>query len=58
MRRIRRAGTAVHPDAEIAVSSSHLLRVTLPEAKIAAFMQEARRELAAGHDVLANEWFR
>jgi hypothetical protein len=49
---------ADHPNAVVEVSSSHLVRVMLPQTEVAAFMQEAKRELAAGHDVLANEWFR
>lgn len=49
---------AEHPNAAVEVSSSHLVRVMLPQTEVAAFMHEAKRELAAGHDVLANDWFR
>lgn len=47
-----------HPNAVVDVSSSHLVRVTLPEAEIANVMREADRELAAGKDVLDDDWFR
>lgn len=47
-----------HPDAVVDVSSSHLVRVTLPEAEIVSVMRAAERELAAGKDVLDDDWFR
>jgi len=47
-----------HPNAVVDVSSSHLVRVTLPEAEIANVMREADRELASGKDVLDDDWFR
>lgn len=50
--------TALHPNAQVDVSSSHLVRVRLPKAEIAAFIREAKQELAAGQDVLADDWFR
>lgn len=47
-----------HPNAEVEVSSSHLVRVILPEAEVDAFVREARIELIADRDVLADDWFR
>lgn len=47
-----------HPNAVVDVSSSHLVRVTLPQEKIANFMQQAEREIALGKDVLDDDWFR
>ncbi|WP_431104580.1 hypothetical protein [Roseateles noduli] len=49
---------AEHPNATVDVSSSHLVRVTLPDAEIESFLREAEREIALGHDVLADDWFR
>lgn len=47
-----------HPDAEVEVSSSHLIRVFLPAHEIDAFMHQSKREIAAGHDVFATDYFR
>lgn len=47
-----------HPKAVVDVSSSHLVRVTLPPEEIAQFMREAERAQAAGLDVLDDDWFR
>lgn len=47
-----------HPNAVVEVSSSHLVRVTLPPEEIAQFMREAERAQAAGLDVLDDDWFR
>lgn len=49
---------AIHPNAEVDVSSSHLVRVNLPNDAIEAFMRNADRELRARRDVLADDWFR
>ncbi|SDE09348.1 hypothetical protein [Paraburkholderia lycopersici] len=49
---------AALPNAIVDVSSSHLVRVSLPDSEITAFMQEVDRELGSGQDVLANDWFR
>ncbi len=47
-----------HPSAEVEVSSSHLVRVILPEAEVNAFVREVQIELSANPDVLADDWFR
>ncbi|CAB3732469.1 hypothetical protein [Achromobacter kerstersii] len=47
-----------HPNAEVEVSSSHLVRVILPEAEVDAFVREAITELSTNRDVLADDWFR
>jgi len=47
-----------HPNAVVDVSSSHLVRVTLPEQDIANFMRQAEREIALGKDVLDDDSFR
>ena len=47
-----------HPDAVVTVSSSHLVRVTLPDSEISRVMLEAEREIALGKDVLDDDWFR
>lgn len=47
-----------HPNAVVEVSGSHLVRVSLPDAEIARVMRDAERELAAGKDVLDDDWFR
>lgn len=49
---------AVHSAATVDVSSSHLVRVTLPEPEIASVMRDVERELAEGKDVLDDDWFR
>ncbi|EKU29889.1 hypothetical protein C660_11867 [Alcaligenes sp. HPC1271] len=46
-----------HPNAEVEVSSSHLVRVILPEAEVDAFIHEAKIELSADLDVLADDYF-
>lgn len=46
-----------HPNAEVEVSSSHLVRVILPEAEVDAFIHEAKIELSADRDVLADDYF-
>ena len=46
------------PSAEVGVSSSHLVRVQLPDAEIEGFLREAEREIRMGNDVLADDWFR
>lgn len=45
-------------DATVDVSSSHLVRVTLPDGEIDHFLREAGREITLGQDVLADDWFR
>ena len=47
-----------HPDAVVTVSSSHLVRVTLPDSEISRVMLQAEREIALGKDVLDDDWFR
>jgi hypothetical protein len=49
---------AALPNATISVSSSHLVRVALPDDEIARFIREAEHEIALGHDVLSDDWFR
>lgn len=49
---------AAHSAATVDVSSSHLVRVTLPEPEIASVMRDVERELAEGKDVLDDDWFR
>ncbi|MCY4754413.1 hypothetical protein [Pelomonas aquatica] len=47
-----------HPNAVVEVSSSHLVRVKLPESEVARVMIDAEREIALGKDVLDDDWFR
>jgi hypothetical protein len=49
---------AIHPNAEVDVSGSHLVRVTLPEGDVTELILEAKRELSKDDDVLADDWFR
>jgi hypothetical protein len=49
---------AALPKARVSVSSSHLVRVTLPDDEIDSFIREAERAIAQGHDLLADDWFR
>lgn len=49
---------AEHPNATVDVSSSHLVRVMLPDVEIAAFMRGAEQDQMYGLDVLADDWFR
>lgn len=46
------------PGATVEVSSSHLVRVILPEVEIDRFIRDAESEIGLGHDVLADDWFR
>eukprot|EP00388_Colpodella_angusta_P029631 GDKK01017243.1.p2 GENE.GDKK01017243.1~~GDKK01017243.1.p2 ORF type:complete len:138 (-),score=15.28 GDKK01017243.1:245-658(-) len=47
-----------HPNAVVDVSSSHLVRVTLPKEEIADFLRQAERDIALERDVLDDDWFR
>lgn len=47
-----------HPNAVVDVSSSHLVRVTLPKEEIADFLRQAERDIALEKDVLDDDCFR
>lgn len=47
-----------HPHATIDVSSSHLVRVTLPGAQVDQVMSEVENRLARREDALLGEWYR
>jgi hypothetical protein len=47
-----------HRNAFVDISSSHLVRVTLPHEEIEHFMREAGKDLTARRDAFAYDWFR